>query len=52
MNEGYSNMKVLAWVKGKKPRFTEQCLKKIFFSFIYLAVWDLHAGSLVTECGT
>ena len=52
MNERYSNMKVLAWVRGKKPRFTEQCLKKkIFFSFIYLAVWSLHAGSLVMECG-
>lgn len=51
MNERYSNMKVLAWVRGKKPRFTEQCLKKkFFFSFIYLAVWSLHAGSLVPEC--
>ena len=36
MNEGYSNMKVLAWVKGKKPRFTEQCLKTFFF---HLFIW-------------
>ena len=29
-------MKVLAWVKGNKPRFTEQCLKKFFF---HLFIW-------------
>ena len=37
MNERYSNMKVLAWVRGKKPRFTEQCLKKNFF--FHLFIW-------------